>query len=115
MPSIPSAAQFAGDHLLGFAAEDELAEADQEVGQADGRHQQDDVGLVDQRPHHEALHRKRQKPHHPDGQDQRQIGRNALLVQADQRQPANTTMMPCAKLNTPEALKISTKPSAISA
>ena len=27
---------------------------------------------------------------------------------------ANTTMMPCAKLNTPEALKISTKPSAIS-
>ena len=27
----------------------------------------------------------------------------------------NTTMMPCAKLNTPEALKISTKPSAISA
>ena len=28
---------------------------------------------------------------------------------------ANTTMMPCAKLNTPEALKISTKPSAISA
>ena len=28
---------------------------------------------------------------------------------------ANTIMMPCAKLNTPEALKISTKPSAISA
>ncbi len=28
---------------------------------------------------------------------------------------ANTTMMPCAKLNTPEALKINTKPSAISA
>ncbi len=28
---------------------------------------------------------------------------------------ANTTMMPCAKLNTPDALKISTKPSAISA
>ena len=27
---------------------------------------------------------------------------------------ANTTMMPWAKLNTPEALKISTKPSAIS-
>jgi hypothetical protein len=29
--------------------------------------------------------------------------------------PAKTTMMPWAKLNTPEALKISTKPSAISA
>jgi hypothetical protein len=28
---------------------------------------------------------------------------------------ANTTMMPWAKLNTPDALKISTKPSAISA
>ena len=28
---------------------------------------------------------------------------------------ANTTMIPCAKLNTPEALKISTKPSAMSA
>ena len=28
---------------------------------------------------------------------------------------ANTTMIPCAKLNTPEALKMSTKPSAMSA
>ena len=28
---------------------------------------------------------------------------------------ANSTMAPCAKLNTPEALKISTKPSATSA
>ena len=28
--------------------------------------------------------------------------------------PASSTMAPCAKLNTPEALKISTKPSATS-
>jgi hypothetical protein len=47
--------QFGGDHLLGLAAEDEFAETDQEVGEPDGRHQQDDIGLVDQRPHHDAL------------------------------------------------------------
>ena len=49
--------QLVGDHHLGIAAEHQFAEADQEIGQAEGRHEQDDVRLVDQRPQHEALDR----------------------------------------------------------
>jgi hypothetical protein len=51
--------------------------------------------------------------HHADGQ--REPGRHALSCSPTSVSAANTTMMPCAKLNTPDALKISTKPSAISA
>ena len=35
---------------LGFAAEHQLAEADQEIGQPERRHEQDNVRLIDQRP-----------------------------------------------------------------
>jgi hypothetical protein len=43
------------------------------------------------------------------------IGRHPFFVQADQRQPGKHHHDALAKLNTPDALKISTKPSAISA
>ena len=49
--------QFGRDHLLRIAAEDHLAEADEEIGQPEGRHEQDDVRLVDERPQHDALDR----------------------------------------------------------
>ena len=77
-------AQFLGNHLLGLAAEDEFAEPDQEISEPDRRHQQDDLGLVDQGPHDEALDRQRQNAHDGDRQDERQNGRNAFLMEADQ-------------------------------
>ena len=45
-----------GDHDLGVAAEHELAEADEEIGEPERRHEQDDVGLVDERAQHQAFH-----------------------------------------------------------
>ena len=57
-----------GDHHLGLAAEHDLAEPDQEIGQPERRHEQDDVGLVDQRPQHQPLDRDREHEHHPDGE-----------------------------------------------
>ena len=41
--------QLLGDHHLRLAAEYELAEPDEEIGQSERRHEQDDVGLIDQR------------------------------------------------------------------
>ena len=46
-----------------------------------------------------------------------QIGTPRATRKSSERtsaRPASSTMAPCAKLNTPEALKISTKPSATS-
>ena len=79
-------AQLVGDHHLGIAAEHEFAEADQEIGQPERRHEQDDVGLVDQRPQHQPLDRHGEHEHHDDGERERHKGRDAVLVQADQRQ-----------------------------
>ena len=45
-----------------------LAEADEEIGEPERRHEQDDVGLVDQRPQHDALDRHCQHEHDADGQ-----------------------------------------------
>ena len=75
-----------GDHHLGLAAEDQLAEADQEVGEPDRRHEQDQVGLVDQRPQHAALDRDGQRQHDQHARGQGQEGRHAGRVQADQGQ-----------------------------
>ena len=54
--------ELVGDHHLGLAAEHEFAEADQEIGEPERRHEQDDVGLVDQRPQHQALDPDRRAP-----------------------------------------------------
>ena len=45
---------------------------------------------------------------------ERQALRDEPVERAHQRQAASSTIAPCAKLNTPDALKISTKPSATS-
>ena len=58
----------------------------EEIGQPEGRHEQDDVGLVDQRPQHQALDGDREHEHHADGEHERDERRHALLVQADERQ-----------------------------
>jgi hypothetical protein len=71
---------------LRIAAEHELAEADEEIGEAEGRHQQDDVGLVDQRAQHQPLDAERERVHDRDRQDRARPRRDALFVQADQRQ-----------------------------
>src|SRR3712207_7812148 len=42
------------------AAEDQLAEADEEVGEPEGRHEEDDVGLVHERAQHDPLDRDRE-------------------------------------------------------
>ena len=107
--------ELARDHLLRTAAENEFAEADQEIGEPERRHEEDDVGLVDQRAQHHPLDDERQHEHDADGDRQRQERRHALLVRPTSVSAAKTTMMPCAKLNTPDALKMSTKPSAMSA
>ena len=61
--------------------------ADQEIGQAEGRHEQDDVGLVDQRPQHErARCAKASASITPMVSASATNGRHAVLVEADQRQ-----------------------------
>jgi hypothetical protein len=74
------------DHALGTAAEHGLAKTDQEIGDAEGRHEQDDVGLVDQRPQHDALDRHGQHEHHAERQNHGEESRHAHLVEPDQRQ-----------------------------
>ena len=56
---------------LDVAAPEQLAEAFEEEGDADGRHEQDDVGLVDQRAQDQALDGEGEHDHHRDGQDER--------------------------------------------
>jgi hypothetical protein len=75
-----------GGHHLGIAAEHIFAEADQEIGDAKGGHEQDDVGLVHQRPQHRAFDGEGEHEHDGDGERQRQEGVEAGIVQADQRQ-----------------------------
>ena len=84
-----------GDHHLGLAAEHDLPEPDQHVGQPERRHEQDDVGLIDQRPQHDALDRDGEHEHHADGEAEREEGREIAglhaplaqqRVEADQRQ-----------------------------
>ena len=79
-------AELVGDHHLGVAAEDRLAEADQEVGQPEGRHEQDDVGLVDERAQHDPLDGEGEEEHDAEGEEDGEGGRNAALVQADEGQ-----------------------------
>ena len=71
---------------LRIAAEHEFAEADQEIGEPERRHQQHDVGLVDERAQHQPLDAEREDVHDRDGRQQREPRGHAFLVQADQRQ-----------------------------
>ena len=79
-------AELGRDHYLGIAAEHELAEADEKIGESEGCHEQDNVGLVDQRSEHQPLDADREPEHHRDGDGEREVGRNAVLVQPDQCQ-----------------------------
>ena len=74
------------NHHLRLAAEHEFAEPDEEVGQAERRHEQDDVGLVDQRAQHQPLDAEGKDEHHPDGHRERDKGRHALPVQPHERE-----------------------------
>ena len=65
--------QVFGDHDLGFAAKHELPEADQQISQAEGGHEQDDVWLVDQGPQHQPLDRDREHEHHTDSEKKREV------------------------------------------
>jgi hypothetical protein len=78
-------AQLFRDHDLRFAAEHQFAETDQEICQAERRHEQDDVRLIDQRPQHQPLNREGEAEHHGNRQCKRDIGRNAVFMQPDQR------------------------------
>ncbi len=78
--------ELASDHDLRIAAEHQLAEPDEKIGDAERRHEQDDVGLIDQRPQHQALDCDRQHQHDHHGERQRQERRHAALVEADERQ-----------------------------
>ena len=40
-----------------------LAESDEKIGDAEGRHEQNDVGLIDERAQHQALDRQRKPVH----------------------------------------------------
>ncbi len=73
------------DHHLRIAAEHKLAQPDEKIGDAERRHEQDDVRLVDQRAQHQTLDCKRQHQHHHDGQSERDKRRYAVLMQAYQR------------------------------
>ena len=75
-----------GDHRFRIAAEHEFAEADEKIGDAEGRHQENDVGLVDQRAQHQPLDAERKRVHDRDRENERDPGRDALFVQADKRQ-----------------------------
>ena len=68
--------------------------------------------LVDERPQHQALDTERQQEHDHDGKAERNKGGHAVLVEADQRERGEQDPIPWAKLNTPDALKIRTKPNA---
>src|SRR6266571_1567931 len=72
-----------GDHDLRLAAEHQLPEADEKIGDAEGRHEQDDVGLVDERAQHQALDRVGERQHHQDRQRQREERGNAERMQGN--------------------------------
>jgi hypothetical protein len=58
----------------GVAAEHDLAEADQHIGDAEGGHEQDDVRLVDQRAQHHPLDQHGKHQHDAGRKQQRQEG-----------------------------------------
>jgi len=74
------------DHHLRVAAEHEFAEPDEEVGQAERRHEQDDVGLVDQRAEHQPLDADGEHEHHADGDEEREKGRKVARPHAPSAQ-----------------------------
>jgi hypothetical protein len=64
-----------------------LAEPDQEIGEPEGRHEQDDVGLVDQRPQHDALDRRPRAANiTPSVRMTARKAGTPFLVESDQRQ-----------------------------
>src|SRR4030095_5340849 len=90
--------------LLDVGAPQHLPEPLEEEVEADGGHEQDDVLLVHEGAQHDPLELEGQCQHHGARRSSRRTRVRA----------ANSTITPWAKLNTPEALKISTKPSATS-
>src|SRR5213594_2250365 len=72
--------------LLDVGAPDYLAEALEEEGQPDRRHEQDDVLLVDERAEHEALDDPGERDHHGGRPQERRDDGHAPLQQADQRE-----------------------------
>jgi hypothetical protein len=110
--------------LVDVAAEQRLAEAVEEVGDAQRGHQQRDALLVDQLAQHQALDQPGHHDHHRHrGDEGQQVGQQLAVGAQQRRDPlgkraiasaANSTIAPCAKLKTPLALKMSTKPSATS-
>ena len=74
------------DHHLWVTAENELTETDKEVGQAECRHEQNDIRLIDQRPQDYTLYGKGEREHHRNGKPKRQKGGHAGVMQANQRE-----------------------------
>ena len=103
-----------------------LAEAIEEVRDPERRHQQRDAFLVDEAPAAPAARSTRRARSSPPARATKAIdvGEQLVLDTDPAAAPscakraiasaANSTIAPCAKLNTPDALKMSTKPSAIS-
>src|SRR5262249_13033966 len=73
-----------GDHDFRLTAEDQLAEPDQEIRQAERRHEQNDIGLIDQWPEDETFNREGQTEHHRDCEGECQERRDAVFVQTHQ-------------------------------
>src|SRR5260221_615220 len=71
---------------LDVAAPDELAEAVEEEGDADRRHEQDDRLLVDERAQHDALDDEGERHHHGDRRQEGQPYRHAEIDQPDEGQ-----------------------------
>src|SRR6185437_2297402 len=69
---------------LDVAAPDELAEAAEEEGDADRRHEQDDGFLVDQRAQHDALDDEGERHHHRDRRQEGEPYRHAEIDEADE-------------------------------
>ena len=101
---------------MNIAAPDDLAEAVEEKGEADRRHEQDDLLLIDQRAQHQPLDREWRAATMiaaAMSEGATQIG-TPRSISRQRSGPRTGTIVPWAKLNTPDALKISTKPSATS-
>ena len=98
---------------IDVAAPDGLAEAFQEKGDAERGHEQDDAFLVDQRRSTTRSIANASAIMTTTASSEREpSGRNS--ISRTSVSAANSTIAPWAKLNTPDALKMSTKPSATS-
>ena len=112
--SSPARSAMPSSMRVDVAAPDRLAEAVEEVGDAERRHEQRDGSWF--------------TSGRSTSRSMSQASTTMITTASSDRQPqaasarpgarpasaANSTIAPCAKLNTPEALKISTKPSATS-